>query len=482
MRSLLRKLPLRWKLALLISMTTTIVVTLSALALYQYEASTLRDVLARDLSATARMLASSSAAPLAFNDRKDAEEVLFALRGHGSVMRALILDRSGSVFAEYRRPDIASGSPPRPTVTGHWIDAGAIHVLEPIIQAGDGLGSLYLVSDLQRVNERLEQYIKVMAAFIVLAMIVSLLLASVLQRAVSGPILELSGTAQEIGRTKDYSLRAPNHGSDEIGQLISQFNLMLDQIQMQNQAVQAAQTELERKVEERTRELRHTNEELESFSYSVSHDLRAPLRRISGFAGLLEASLDGKLDADQADHLNEIKRSVNDGGKLIDDLLSFSRMSRSEMNVLPFEMEEVVNEVVGNLRKDLPDREIEWTLHPLTMVTGDLALLRQVWRNLLANAVKYTRPRKCARIEIGLNREPHELVFFVRDNGVGFDMQYADGLFGVFHRLHGAEFEGTGIGLANVRRIVARHGGRTWAESKIDEGATFYFSLPTNKQ
>ena len=478
MRNLLRKLPLRWKLALLISTTTTIVVTLSALALYQYEASTLRDVLARDLSATARMLASSSAGPLAFNDRKDAEEVLHTLRGHGNVMRALILDRNKNVLAEFRRANVAAGALAIPDVPGYRIGADAIYVLEPIKQAGDELGSLYLVSDLQRVNERLERYITVMGVFVLLSMIVSFLLASVLQRTVSGPILKLSETAQDIGRTKDYALRAPEHGTDEIGQVIKQFNLMLEQIQMQNQAVQAAQAELERKVEERTKELRHTNEELESFSYSVSHDLRAPLRRISGFAGLLEASLSGNLDAEQTDHLNEIRTSVQDAGRLIEDLLSFSRMSRTEMQIMTFDMGEVVNEVVEDVKKDFVGREIEWVIHPLTSVTGDLALLRQVWRNLIANAAKYTRPHKTARIEIGFKKEAHETVFFVRDDGVGFDMEYVGRLFGVFHRLHGAEFEGTGIGLANVRRIVVRHGGRTWAEGKINEGATFYFSLP----
>jgi signal transduction histidine kinase len=480
MRRLLHQLPLRWKLALLISATTTIVMLLSAVALYHYEASTLRDVLARDLSATARMTALSSAGPLAFNDNKDAEELLHGLRGHGNIIRAAILDRNRNVFAEYHRSDVAICPLSVPDSAGCRFEADSVHLLQPVVQAGDELGNLYIVSDLQRVSERLDRYVNVMAMMIVLSIIVSFLLASVLQRAVSGPILQLSKTAQEIGKSKDFARRAPAHGSDEIGQLINQFNLMLEQIQMRDDQVQAAHMELERKVDERTKELQHANEELDSFASSVSHDLRAPLRQIGGFVDLLDSGLTGKLGPSEKDHIEEIKHSVQDASRLIDDLLSFSRMSRSEMQMLTFDMSELVQEVVADSRRQIVDREIEWVVQPMTDVMGDLALLRQVWRNLIANAVKYSRTRKNSRIEIGAKLNGHEKVFFVRDNGVGFDMQYARRLFGVFHRLHGAEFEGTGIGLANVRRIIERHGGRTWAEGKVNDGAIFYFSLPNH--
>jgi light-regulated signal transduction histidine kinase (bacteriophytochrome) len=226
--------------------------------------------------------------------------------------------------------------------------------------------------------------------------------------------------------------------------------------------------------------LEAANKELEAFSYSVSHDLRAPLRHIDGYAGLLGESATGKLEPKEMQYLAAVGESVKQMGRLIDDLLDFSRMGRAEMRHSTVELSAMVTEIIHDLEPEAKGRKIVWQVDPLPKVRADPAMMRQVFVNLLANAVKYTRTRASAEITVGIRDEAEELILFVRDNGVGFDMQYADKLFGVFQRLHRAdEFEGTGIGLANVRRIVARHGGRTWAESKMDEGATFYFSLPS---
>jgi two-component system sensor histidine kinase/response regulator len=240
-------------------------------------------------------------------------------------------------------------------------------------------------------------------------------------------------------------------------------------------------TALERRVRERTDELESANKELEAFSYSVSHDLRAPLRHINGFAELLSKSAGAALSEKDRHSLNLIFNSAQQMNHLIDDLLDFSRTSRAEMRRIEVNLHELLEKIIHDLQPEVEGRNIIWKKDPLPCVLGDPSLLRQVFNNLLFNAIKYTRPRDPAKIEIGCLNEgdANETVIFVRDNGVGFDMQYADKLFGVFQRLHRKEeFEGTGIGLANVRRIIARHGGRTWAEGKIDEGATFYFSLP----
>jgi signal transduction histidine kinase len=229
----------------------------------------------------------------------------------------------------------------------------------------------------------------------------------------------------------------------------------------------------------RTAELQAANAELEAFSYSVSHDLRAPLRHINGFADLLNEESGSKLDQDGRRYLSIISDSVRQMGKLIDTLLEFSRIGRVEMRFARVSMVEVVEEVAKKLKEEHKDRSIEWDIQPLPQVRGDRALLKQVWTNLLANAVKYTRRRQIARIEVGCNRKESELEFFVRDNGAGFDMKYAGKLFGVFQRLHRAEeFEGTGVGLANVARVVTRHGGKVRAEAKVNEGAALYFTLP----
>lgn len=225
--------------------------------------------------------------------------------------------------------------------------------------------------------------------------------------------------------------------------------------------------------------LREVNAELEAFSYSVSHDLRAPLRHVQSYAQMLARETEGRISEKALRYLGVIRDASRDMGVLIDDLLSFSRMTRAAMQTGPVDLDAVVADVITALTPDIGERRIEWKVGRLGQVTGDASMLRQVFANLLGNAVKYTRPRESAVIEVGVAEDAQgTAAFFVRDNGVGFDPKHASKLFGVFQRLHRSdEFEGAGIGLANVRRIVARHGGKTWAEGRLDEGATFSFTL-----
>jgi light-regulated signal transduction histidine kinase (bacteriophytochrome) len=240
--------------------------------------------------------------------------------------------------------------------------------------------------------------------------------------------------------------------------------------------------ELEARVERRTAELAAANRELEAFSYSVSHDLRAPLRHISSYINLLAKDAGPGLNAASREDLEIISAASTRMGNLIDDLLSLSRLGRAAMVQQDVSLNRLVEEARQELAPATAERVIEWRIAPLPHVRGDPNLLRNAFVNLLANAVKYTRPKNPAVIEVGSRLEENELVCFVRDNGVGFEMEFVGKLFGVFQRLHAAEdFEGTGIGLASVRRIIQRHGGRTWAEGKVDHGATFYFSLPRER-
>jgi len=237
---------------------------------------------------------------------------------------------------------------------------------------------------------------------------------------------------------------------------------------------------LERRVAERTAELEQTNQELEAFSYSVSHDLRTPLRHVMGFANLLRQQTGQQLDPVQLQHLNSITAAGERMNQLIDDLLAFSRIGRAELHRRRVDLTGLVQTARQDLAAETAGRVIEWAVHPLPAVQADPSLLRQAVVNLVSNALKFTASREPARIEIGSSSiDPGKTVIYVRDNGVGFDPRYAGKLFGVFQRLHnGRDFEGTGIGLANVRQIIRRHGGRVWAEGKPGEGATFYFSLP----
>ncbi|MHB0977458.1 MAG: sensor histidine kinase [Candidatus Aquicultorales bacterium] len=240
--------------------------------------------------------------------------------------------------------------------------------------------------------------------------------------------------------------------------------------------------------EERTRAeqakgmLEAVNKELEAFSYSVSHDLRAPLRAISGFSDAIVEDYAARLDEEGKRYLGFIRENAHKMGQLIDDLLSFSRLGRQEMTATEIDIEALAGEVFDDIAAQAPGRNIEFTVHPMPPARGDRALLKQVLMNLLSNAVKFTRHRKRALIQVGYSPQVDGGAYYVKDNGVGFDMKYAPKLFGVFQRLHAdAEFEGTGVGLAIVNRIILRHGGRVWAEAEVDKGATFYFTLPVGE-
>ena len=246
--------------------------------------------------------------------------------------------------------------------------------------------------------------------------------------------------------------------------------------------VRRLNAELEQRVVERTAQLEAANKELEAFSYSVSHDLRTPLRAIDGFSRILLEDYADKLDDEGKRVLNVVRNSTVKMANLIDDILAFSRIGRVDMNPAPVDMEALVRATVAApLAPALAGRKVAIDIGKLPPAEGDRAMFERVWTNLLDNAIKFTGPKPEARIEIAAKAGDGETVYRVRDNGVGFDMQYVDKLFGVFQRLHGAEFPGTGIGLAIVKRIVARHGGRVWAEGKPGEGATFYFALPTTE-
>jgi light-regulated signal transduction histidine kinase (bacteriophytochrome) len=245
-----------------------------------------------------------------------------------------------------------------------------------------------------------------------------------------------------------------------------------------------AKENLERHVAERTAQLESAIKEHDAFTYIVAHDLRAPLRHIDGFLGILREHTAATLDEQSQHYMANISDAAERMGILVDNLLSFSRMGRQEMSKKEVNLDELVEDVLRGFKPETEGKVISWHIGLLPVVIGDRATLRIVLVNLISNALKYTRLRSQAEIEIGcLSGQEKETVVFVRDNGAGFDMKYANKLFGVFQRLHRAdEFEGIGIGLANVQRIIARHGGKTWAEGEVGQGATFYFSLPKAKK
>jgi PAS domain S-box-containing protein len=267
---------------------------------------------------------------------------------------------------------------------------------------------------------------------------------------------------------------------DVAGSLVKWFGTCtdIDDLKRAEEGLRALNEKLEQRVQERTAELVATNKELEAFTYAAAHDLRAPLRHIHGFADILAEECSAQLDAAGQQYLRRIRDGTNHMGRLLEDLLDLARMARQEVHPHVCGLDSIVQEVVAELKADCEDRTIEWKVGKLPFAECDPSLIKQVITNLLSNAVKFTRPCEQAHIEVGQMVRDGESVLFVRDNGAGFDMRYAGKLFGVFQRLHRQQdFEGTGVGLAIVERIVHKHGGRVWAEAELNKGATFYFTL-----
>jgi signal transduction histidine kinase len=259
---------------------------------------------------------------------------------------------------------------------------------------------------------------------------------------------------------------------------VALFEVITARKQVEEEA-HRSRAQLEQRVRDRTAQLEAAVKELEAFSYSVSHDLRAPLRAIDGFANILMDEYAGQFQGDGLHALEVIRKEAGRMGQLINDLLAFSRVGRGELQSATIDMTSLARTAYDECAAHVPERNLRLKLDPLLPACGDPSLVRQVLTNLLSNSIKYTRPRELGQIELGCQADGTEVAYWVKDNGVGFDPKYSGKLFGIFQRLHGEqEFEGTGVGLALVQRIVHRHGGRVWGESKLNEGATFFFTLP----
>lgn len=307
----------------------------------------------------------------------------------------------------------------------------------------------------------------------VMLMAIGILAAWVMSRNITQPLKELTEAATAIAQG-NYTTSVSIHidQKDEIGRLADAFNSMAAQVyQMHNH--------LENKVTERTSQLETVNKELEAFSYSVSHDLRTPLRAINGYSIMLKTDYENMLDAEGNRILQNIILNAKMMGKLIDDLLSFSRLGKKELTLTTINMQQLAESVVSDLLQHEPPNKYHIIIAPLPHVKADTVMIKQVFLNLTGNAIKYSAKKEAPEIEIGFKEEETKITYYVKDNGAGFDMAYSNKLFGVFQRLHSQqEFEGTGVGLALVKRIIDKHNGDTWAEGREQKGATFYFSLP----
>jgi signal transduction histidine kinase len=460
----------------------------AGVALSLYDVVAFRTALLETQSVQARIVGSNTITALTFDDPMAAERTLGALRAEPRVEGAALYRPDGGLFASYVR-DLARGQsavaplalPADAPREGEWSrfdGLRALHVVRPVVLDGTSIGLVYIRSDLTGITDRLLGYGFILGIVLLIALVASQLASRVSRRAIAKPLTELAELAKKFSTDHDYSVRARESGSGELLMLTGAFNEMLEQLQARDRSLQESRDQLEQRVRERTAALDASNQELEAFCYSVSHDLRSPLRAIDGFSQALLEDMEGRLDGDAAGHLARIRAATQRMAALIDDLLSLSRITRTDLSIKRVDLSTMARAVCEELAAAQPGRDVAVEIREGLEVMADPRLMRQVLENLLGNAWKFTSKQPQARVEFGAHAGPDGRVFVVRDNGAGFDPAYADRLFGVFQRLHAMhDFPGTGVGLAIVDRIVKRHGGRIWAEAAMGKGAAFYFTL-----
>jgi signal transduction histidine kinase len=495
---------IRLKLALVVLATTLAALLVAGVVLVTYDLRAYRETGLSDLLTQAEILGHASGPALAFDDAKAAREYLLLLKAKPEVASAAIYNARGKPFATYARDGDTDPALPRlPEAEGSRVEGNNLVLFKRIEENSEILGTVYLKSDYKWLA-RLASYLGIFTAVTTLSLLVALLIWGWLQAALTKPILATAAIAREVVERRDFSLRAAKMTEDEMGSLVDAFNDMLAEIgrgaaeleatnrSLEREMAERRQAdeerarlnaELEQRVTDRTAQLEAANRELEGFSYSVSHDLRAPLRAVVGFSKLLLEDHAEQLDDEARRKLAVIQSEAGRMGQLIDELLAFSRLGRKAMQMTDLDMSELARTTFAGLNGQHEGACPDLHLGDLPRAKGDRVLVGQVWANLLSNAMKFSSKKERPRIEVSAISDELEHVYFVRDNGAGFDPRYRAKLFGVFQRLHSSsEFPGTGVGLALVERIVVRHGGRVWADGKPDEGATFYFTLPKESQ
>lgn len=448
-----------------------------------YDRVTYRVLLLRHLAVQAHIIGENSRSALVFGDPESAAKTLATLAASHDIRAAGVYDREGRLFAFYRRDNalpLPSQAPATPTFGHrHWTQHNRIMVTRVIVFNGLPVGSILIRSDLRQLMQRERHYVEIAAIVWAAALAAGWLFSASARRAFVRPIAALAAIAGQIARSADYTLRAPDvTSSGELVELVNAFNAMVAAVQSRDAELALARQQLEQRVAERTAQLTVANRELEAFSYSVSHDLRAPLRGIDGFSLALLEDYGPQLDTTAHNYLERIRAATQRMGILIDDLLQLARVSRTAMRMEDCDLSALAESVMEDLRRSAPRRAAEITIEPGLRAWADPTLLRVVLENLLGNAWKFTAKRAVTRIALRRQDSSGAPVFSVADNGAGFDPAHAGQLFSPFQRLHPAsEFPGTGIGLATVQRILQRHGGRAWADAQPGQGATFYFTL-----
>ncbi len=474
-----RDLSVKKKLLLISMLSSAVALVLASVALIAYDFVIAREHMHQELSVLASVIGDRSTAALIFQDQELAAENLAAAAARESIVAACIHDENGEPFATWEgRNTTAAACPSAPPADGSRFADNFLLLAQPIELDGSRIGTISIRSHLRELDTRLLRYAGIIVVVVLLATAVALVLSSGLQRIVSDPIRGLVGAATAVSDRQDYSIRAVKSGEDELGVLVDAFNGMLATIEGQNHDLVAAKERLEGVVHE----LGEKNEELERFVYTVSHDLKSPLITIKGFLGLLEKDARaGEIERMEND-MARIHSAADKMALLLNELLELSRIGRLKNAAQSTAVSELADDAVEMVAGRLDERGARVDVEPdMPAVSGDRPRLQEVLQNLVENGVKFMGDQVDPKIAIGTDPEragEGEMAYFVRDNGIGIDAKYHDKVFGLFERLETGT-EGTGIGLAIVKRVVEVHGGRIWVESEGQgRGTTFYFTLP----
>ena len=477
-----KDLPIKSKLTMMIMLITLFVVLVLSSLLVIQRYTTFKQQMSDEFTTITKIIADRSNAAILFADKQALTETISSLALHKAVKIGCTYDSSGTLLASYhlKKQSLSCPTKPEPSLDG-FID-NDFHVSEPILLDEQVEGIVYIRTSTDKLKQEIQTTVNLVLILSVLIIIAALVFARYIQRFISDPLVQLEKIARSVTHEQDYSHRAEKKNDDEIGGLVSAFNTMLETIAAQNQQISEHTNNLEIKVTERTQELAIANRELEAFSYSVSHDLKAPLRIIEGFSRALEEDYGNQLDETARDYLTRVRVGSFKMSQLITNLLQLSRVTRQELLKESFDITKLSHKIVNELCSQEPDRKVNIQIKGSMPVKGDTDLVEILLDNLIGNAWKYSQKKKQTSIEVGFTTHMGNNIYFVRDAGSGFDMKFADQLFKPFNRLHSPEeFEGSGIGLATVSRIIERHHGKIWAESTLGEGSTFFFTLfPTS--
>ena len=496
--SILRNMTIRHKLTSIIMFTCLAALLVGGGAFIVWEQIAFRNSMVRNLSIHAAMTADNCKAALAFEDTKDAEETLKALRAESYVIFGCVYNGKGVVFANYYRDDVGSSIlMPKPQKDGYSFTDGFLTIFQSIVLDGETIGTVCLRSDLHPMHVMLKRSAGIIAIVLFFVSLMALLMSSGLQKIISGPILRLADVTRIVSEKKDYSVRVQKQSKDEIGVLIEAFNGMLKQIHEHDLDLVEANVQLTREITERKKaedtlevlnedlettvqELSRSNRELQDFAHITAHDLKAPLRAIGSLTAWISTSYTDKFDEEGKEQLRLLVGRAERMSELIDGILKYSEVARTKRKIEEVNLNILVTEVIRVI--DLPEN-IEISLNAeLPIVKYEEIRIMQVFQNLLTNAIKYMDKSK-GQITIDCVEDSGFWKFSIADNGPGIKEKYFEKIFKIFQTLAPRdEVESTGIGLPLVKKIIENYGGKIWVESEFGIGSTFFFTLPTTKK